>query len=854
MRIVYNPDTLFTGIPKENQLPLYERIFDFVKAVDASHNGITPSIIQKYSLKKMRGANNIFKFYLNSDGMRCLFKYEESDHQIFEGEPGIVLLRAVYHDEQGRIGKQLDNDLIDLENYVTFDIENDAIADINIDPILGRQYMRNVLLPPDISIRELTERFKQDDGRVIYKLSSSQYDCLSSEEPVFLLGCAGSGKTLVEVCKALKNAHTPLKQAYFTFTPMLREVAEEIYKKYEHSSGIEGQTTFYCLKDYMLQMLNIPESRYFSFERFKNWYSKANFDRNLKWIRDVGPINLWTEIRGMIKGYVGNEYYRMTEIPQIDAYLNDLEIQDLESRNVIRRLKGFQKSYTISDEPIFRDYLLKNHPTFQQLLEARDFQEPLLDATTYLEKINIKYSQYDAKDRKQILDFVRTTYQNHLTNSQDSWYDDNDLARMFIEQLRNRKIERLDYVFVDELQDLTEMQILALTMLAEHPKRVFMSGDVSQIINPTFFKLGRIGVIFRNRFGVTLNKESKLNENYRNSESIVRISRELLEIRQSTLGVYSEDIKEESKELEKREGLPFVIDCSINEFIPIMGTWLSVPKVAIIVASNETKKELERKLQIKSQTNIYTVQEVKGQEFDKIITYNIISEHESEWNEIMSGSIDKGSDLVNRYRYFFNLLYVAITRGKNNLFLFETNRDSAIMKHIAHLFEWISENLENVMNLKEYQTEEYRREQALSHFKNEDYDRARTFYLQLDDKRMASICAGNAYIKKGRYYEGVSHLYQFEEYYQKAFPYASVKELPLFRWIMGWKTKMLDIDVIAREADGKSLVKMARVFRDKSIFPTLMKDAIELITKINEYLAKQQFNLIKLKEKYHGKR
>jgi hypothetical protein len=71
---------------------------------------------------------------------------------------------------------------------------------------------------------------------------------------------------------------------------------------------------------------------------------------------------------------------------------------------------------------------------------------------------------------------------------------------------------------------------------------------------------------------------------------------------------------------------------------------------------------------------------------------------------------------------------------------------------------------------------------------------------------------------------------------------------------MGWKTKMLDIDVIAREADGKSLVKMARVFRDKSIFPTLMKDAIELITKINEYLAKQQFNLIKLKEKYHGKR
>ena len=62
-----------------------------------------------------------------------------------------------------------------------------------------------------------------------------------------------------------------------------------------------------------------------------------------------------------------------------------------------------------------------------------------------------------------------------------------------------------------------------------------MSGDVSQIINPNFFRLGRIGAIFRNLFNTELNKDFTLDENYRNSESIVDITKILLDIRQEKI-------------------------------------------------------------------------------------------------------------------------------------------------------------------------------------------------------------------------------------------------------------------------------------------------------------------------------
>jgi len=352
-------------------------------------------------------------------------------------------------------------------------------------------------------------------------------------------------------------------------------------------------------------------------------------------------------------------------------------------------------------------------------------------------------------------------------------------------------------------------------------------------------------------FGIDLNKDLVLDENYRNSESIVDISRMLLDIRRKTLGTYSEDIEEVSREIEKRIGMPFFVNTTDDQFLLILSTWIDIPRVAIIVASEETKRRISKHFRIRKETNIYTVQEVKGQEFEKIITYNIISEHRDEWDEIMSGRITKGSELVTRYKYYFNLLYVAITRGKNNLFMFESEKGLPILKEISHLFESLSQNIENVMNLKEYDTEENRLHQAQMHFKSEDYDRARTYYLQLDDKKMGAVCTGHSLIHKGKYLEGVQHLYQFPEYYDKAFQYTNTKELVLFHMILGDKTKKLTTEQISKILGTRTLMQMLTPYENrKEIHNRLLYDAIYLMTKIHTYRFTTNINKIKGEKEY----
>src|SRR5690606_5027570 len=173
--------------------------------------------------------------------------------------------------------------------------------------------------------------------------------------------------------------------------------------------------------------------------------------------------------------------------------------------------------------------------------------------------------------------------------------------------------------------------------------------------------------------------------------------------------------------------------------LEIMSQWIDVPNVAIIVSNDKAKKSIKHSLGIKGETNLYTVQEIKGQEFEKIIAYNIASDYAEAWEKIMNQEIDKGSEEALQYRFYFNTLYVAITRGRINLYLYEENPNLKIIKQLSHLFEEIKENAIDVMNITGYDTEENRRKQAETYFNQGDYKRAFEFYAKINNRRMMQI-------------------------------------------------------------------------------------------------------------------
>lgn len=833
---MYNPDLLFTNVNQNDKVKYLKRIIDLAIDLENITGEIPRSIINKYRLKKMKGTKSIFKFYLdNTTGARCIFKYEENDPQIFESENGILLLRAVDHDEQGIIGRQLDNISIDLELFLAFDdINNDSdklFSDDKLEKIqemerdLKEEFIAVYSLKEFVSSMDLADKMQVIDDRAIYRLSDNQLKSLDLNGPVFLKGSAGSGKTLVEISKALKNAHMESNQAYFTFTPLLKDTALNLFDKYKDMSGIKGNVDFHVMKDYMLKELGLNDFNYFSFERFKQWYENEKFRKNHQWMRDLDDVLLWTEIRGLIKGYIGNDNYRIMTSGKFSNFLKDREIETLVKSNIIKNEANSKSRFNIINSKELKSR--HNLTALDKHLTNNDITKPALDKYSYVELLTERYSPFNKEERIKILDFVNNYYQKYLT--ENNLYDDNDLARMLIGKIRKNEIQLYDYILIDELQDLTEMQIIALSSLAKHQSEIMLAGDISQVINPTFFSKGRTGLIYRNIFDKDLNESVVLNENYRNSENIVKVIRKILDVRRDKLGVYSDDILEVSVELFKKEGLPIFIDLEKNEMLDSISKWIDVPNVAVIVPTEEIKKMILEKYNEGKESNIYSVHEIKGQEFSKIITYNIISEHKDMWDTIMQGKVDKRSDLINQYRYYFNLLYVAITRGRNNLFMYEEIRNQKIIEEIISLFEIIGVENIDVLDVSAYDTDNRRKTQAEIYFNQRDYIRARNMYLRLNNKRMSQISNAKNSLEIGEIESGLVELLAYKDFMQDAISYIDKTKYLLLYIIYNFEFNKITINEIEQLVSNRSLIDMCKKYRDFNNYEILLERTVKLM-------------------------
>ena len=846
MRIMYNPNYLFNNVSVQDKKKYFKRISSLANDLENIEGNIPPHIINKYRMKKMRGTKSIFKFYLdNTSGARCIFKYEDNDTQIFNNEKGILLLRAVDHDEQGIIGRELDKEFFDLEMFLAFDeTYGDSDNLFNDDKLLSIEQMENNIKEDFIatysldefsSFIDVSDKMHEIDDRAIYRLSDNQLNALDLKGPVFLKGSAGSGKTLVEISKALKNAHFDSRQGYFTFTPLLKETASDLYKKYQKMDGIKGTVEFYVMKDYMLNELGLSDFNYFSFEMFNQWFNKEKFNVKYQWLNNIDVVLLWTEIRGLIKGFAGNNDYRILTSSKFNDLLKKEQINDLLNARIIERSEDSKSRYHIIDEIELYNRLA--YSPLHDHLKANSTKLPLLDKYSYVDSLTERYSPFDKKTRGLILDFTKRYYQKHLEDNK--LYDDNDLARMLIDKVNNNDVVKFDYILVDELQDLTEMQIIALSLLAKDKTNIMLAGDISQVINPTFFARGRTGLIYRNHFNLELNESVVLNENYRNSDNIVKVIQKLLEVRQDKLGTYSDDIKEVSVELDKKEGLPIFIDMKKDKMLDNLASWIDVPKVAVIVPSTKIKQELLNQYNEGEETNIYSVQEIKGQEFSKIITYNIVSNHKDIWDRIMKEKLDKGSDLISQYRYYFNLLYVAVTRGRENLFMYEENKNSLIMNEIINLFEIIDDTNLDVLDVSAYDTENIRKEQAQSYFNQRDYLRAKNMYLRLNNKTMSQISNAKHNLEIGNIEDALVELLAYEDHMRDALSYIDKEKHPLLYAVYSYEFNINTIYDLNDLLGDKSIIKLAFKYRNYNNYEILLEKSLRLLSRIKTYRINQ---------------
>src|SRR5437870_9501173 len=162
---------------------------------------------------------------------------------------------------------------------------------------------------------------------------------------------------------------------------------------------------------------------------------------------------------------------------------------------------------------------------FQGVLTGPSTASPYLSREAYL-GLGIRQSIFAEEERLHVYDL----FLKYLAFLQDNdYYDTNILSYHYLPLVE----PRYDFVVVDEVQDLTTIQLqLILKSLCE-PHQFILCGDANQIVHPNFFSWSKLKSFFYKQEGINAPAEliRILNNNYRNSVHVTAVANRLLKLK-----------------------------------------------------------------------------------------------------------------------------------------------------------------------------------------------------------------------------------------------------------------------------------------------------------------------------------
>lgn len=359
---------------------------------------------------------------------------------------------------------------------------------------------------------------------------------------------------------------------------------------------------------------------------------------------------------------------------------NDFKIWVKHNKNIAALMKGYSVEQVWSE--IFG--IIKGYRGTQW--DRRTQKKLMLE-----EYLDTKHSMIEITNRYQIYK-ISEQYQKWL--DQEGLFDENDIALNCIKKQLNEHKYKFDYLVIDEIQDMSETQILLCYLMVKHPQNIMLVGDMNQIIRPNFFNLNRI----KNLFYVLIDakiEETCLYKNYRNVSGIVNMLNELAMMRKR----YISNSKYDQNEIYIREGNKPIITRYTDENIRVLMNRVDNTDYCVVVVGDEQSREQLKELGCPS-GRIFTVEEIKGLEYQNVICFNMIANVSGEWETIFSGNAF-GNDY---YRLFFNKLYVACTRTKSTLCLLENENAKVLVDQLKNYCTCLDEFFLEVMDFAKVST------------------------------------------------------------------------------------------------------------------------------------------------------
>jgi len=312
---------------------------------------------------------------------------------------------------------------------------------------------------------------------------------------------------------------------------------------------------------------------------------------------------------------------------------------------------------------------------FKGVLTGSPLDTAFLNKEAYL-SLGIKQSIFPLDKREEVYGLFIKYLQWMKDNN---YYDSNMLSYDYLQLVK----PRYDYIMIDEVQDITGIQLKCIMQSLTSKSNFILTGDSNQIVHPNFFSWSKIKT-YLYQHGTDNKQVQILQTNYRNSPQVVQLSNSLLKIKNQRFGSIDKESNYLINTISSKKGEVILMQDNDKIKSELNRKTQNSTQYAVIVAENNLKETARKYFKTPL---IFSVQEAKGLEYENVILLNFISNYPDEFKEIINGvsitdiqkdtldyarPADKNDKDAEIYKFYINSFYVAITRAVQNIYLFET--------------------------------------------------------------------------------------------------------------------------------------------------------------------------------------
>jgi tetratricopeptide (TPR) repeat protein len=534
--------------------------------------------------------------------------------------------------------------------------------------------------------------YSRDELEFQLRLGAEQRAVLASGPPFLLSGTAGSGKTTILLYSLLSPRALGGSRAFVTHGPALLRAAERILRGLtaeQPEAERLREVSWFTFRDLCRRFTTserfAPE-REVDLPRFESGFLGAMRGASL----DAALI--WEEIRAIIKG--AKPQIATRDLDEVSRWLRgragtasavarlkplltrlaDLAVGERVDHLARRRLRLSLSALL----PALGDVATESPEalaTFVEELSALLAERtdrlagPLLALEDY-ELLGRKRAPLFAHDRRALHDLARR-YQEWL--DREGRWDEIDLARSALSACRRGEGPRFEFLACDEVQDLTDLQLALLFATVRDPMNLALAGDPKQIISPTGFRWEEVKDRYFER-GLSVPPVRALSVNYRSVGSVVALANALLQVKRAAVGVWADERPEDWR----FAGRAPILLHGLSEAQMLAGLRAFGAGRTILTRDAVDRDRLRAALGTEL---VFSVAEAKGLEFRTVLVWRFGGRRETDrlWTQL--GQADYTAAHEATIRHEINLLYVAITRARQNLVLYDGASRSPIWQH-----------------------------------------------------------------------------------------------------------------------------------------------------------------------------